>query len=53
MSSQSIPAKQPRKQLVLHRETVRNLHAGVRIVDGAGPSDQKCSKRLPSACKTC
>lgn len=51
MSSQSIPAKQSSKHLVLHRETVRNLHAGTRIVDDAAPSDQKCSKQ-PGGCKT-
>lgn len=43
MSSQSIPSR-PRKHLFLHRETVRNLHAGTRVLDGMAPSDQACSK---------
>lgn len=51
MSSKSVPARPSSKQLVLHRETVRNLHAGIRVADDAAPSDQKCSKS-PGGCKT-
>jgi hypothetical protein len=44
MSSQSLSARPQRKHLVLHRETVRNLHAEIRALDGFAPSDQNCSK---------